>query len=812
MFNFYVISPKFILLMSLISCFFIFFPVQVSAQLSRDYVIRLVSNSGQPVAGAAASVRVSGLQQTITSNQEGKIQMIAMPEGNYQVLIHATGYQDHLLQVRAGQKEATITVVLRPSAVQLKEAGIQLKTATKKVIDHPVKAEVIQTKAAQSQPSSLIELMNRSAGIRIRQTGGLGSDASLSVNGFQGKSVKYFKDGIPMDYLGAGYGLSTVPVNMLERVEVYKGVLPVNLGADALGGAVNMVSRYDGNRYMAVSYEAGSFNTHRVSVNTQLYNAKTGIFGGVDGFFNHSDNSYKVTAQITDTAKSIQHPEKVKLFHNSYTQYYAEAFAGIKNTSWADELKLSITGFYINRENQFGARMEKPFGASYGTQRTVTPSLRYKKQWLDNRLSFDQFVVYSNIRSAQTDTLQGRYDWYGNFTPLSDARLRGESGNPTLSRINFTNFTSRSNLGYQLNADHHLGLNIVYADLGRNGSDRYGPTTSGDHPEDLLSLPSNYKKLIATAGINSSFLDHQLENVFQVKYFNSHANGLDANIINPSTEATNNTISRFGLAESVRFAITKNSYFRFSAELATRLPEQQEVFGDGVFTLSNFKLKPERSSNFNLGFKHEKQGIYSIEVNTFYRITKDMILTVPKTITYAQYQNVEQVKGIGLETDLNVYVLPGMVLNGNFTYQDFRLYRLQDPLLSYLENARLRNTPYFFANLGLRNTFKNLINKKDQLQTYYYFSFVREYYLDYIPKDTEPSGFLGLWGKSKINTPNIIPSQYLHSAGLVYAPAGIRAFTIGLEAKNIFNADIYDSFKVQNAGRSIHLKLNYIIK
>ena len=57
------------------------------------------------------------------------------------------------------------------------------------------------------------------------------------MNGFQDRAIKNFKDGIPMDYLGAGYNISLVPVNMLERVEVYKGVLPTALGADALGGA-----------------------------------------------------------------------------------------------------------------------------------------------------------------------------------------------------------------------------------------------------------------------------------------------------------------------------------------------------------------------------------------------------------------------------------------------------------------------------------------------------------------------------------------------------------------------------------------------
>ena len=38
------------------------------------------------------------------------------------------------------------------------------------------------------------------------------------------------------------FGIANVPVNLIERVEIYRGVVPIRFGADALGGAVNLVS------------------------------------------------------------------------------------------------------------------------------------------------------------------------------------------------------------------------------------------------------------------------------------------------------------------------------------------------------------------------------------------------------------------------------------------------------------------------------------------------------------------------------------------------------------------------------------------
>lgn len=143
--------------------------------------------------------------------------------------------------------------------------------------------------------------------------------------------------------------------------------------------------------------------------------------------------------------------------------------------------------------------------------------------------------------------------------------------------------------------------------------------------------------------------------------------------------------------------------------------------------------------------------------------------------------------------------------NGNFTYQNLRLVHTGNPTT---EDARLRNTPYFFANLGLSARFHQILNSKDWLNIYWYYSFVRQYYLDYIPKSVEPDGFLGLWGKAGIDAQNIIPDQNLHTAGFTYYPFKKR-LAIGFQLKNIFNARVYDNFKVQNPGRSFSLKISY---
>ena len=64
----------------------------------------------------------------------------------------------------------------------------------------------------------------------------------LSLDGFSGKHVKLFIDGVPQEGVGSSFGLNNIPINFADRIEVYRGVVPVGFGTDALGGVINIVT------------------------------------------------------------------------------------------------------------------------------------------------------------------------------------------------------------------------------------------------------------------------------------------------------------------------------------------------------------------------------------------------------------------------------------------------------------------------------------------------------------------------------------------------------------------------------------------
>jgi outer membrane receptor protein involved in Fe transport len=687
--------------------------------------------------------------------------------------------------------------------VDLEEVTVSAPSQVRIVARQAIRATVLDVKEVRAQPATLTEVMNRSAGVRIRQTGGLGAETSVMLNGFGGKSIRYFKDGIPMDYLGAAFNFSIVPVNMIDRVEVYKGVLPVSLGADALGGAVNIVGKQQGNRRtIDVAYQYGSFNTHRASVNVRTQTRDGRFYGGMDAFFNHSDNDYRASVPLIDPETAVAHTERLPLFHNRFTNGYAEIYAGTANRRWADNLRIGLTAFRIARQHNYGSSMEQAFGAATGGMYSVIPTLKYAKSMFDNRLKAEQFIAANVLHTHTTDTVRGRYDWNGVFTPVA-SRAGEISTDGSLLKLRYRNITSRSHIAFGIHPAHTLELNVVYTGVRRTGEDPRGIKFQQTGIDDLKQ-PATLNKLVVAAGLKSYFAEERLSNNLFIKYFSSHAKGLEMFAITTFEQEYDHRASRIGAGEALKYSFGRHLFARLSGESAVRLPEQEEFFGNGDFILPNFALSPERSYNFNLGIHAEKPELFTTECNLFYRRTYDMILLISSGIL-ARYQNVDKVKGVGLELDARYSVFRWLNMSANMTFQDFRLFGQSDPTY---EGARLRNTPFFFANTGINTNFGNVFKRNARLSAYLYYHFVREYYLNYIPRSHEPNGWLGLWGKPKVNVASqIIPDRQMHTAGCTWqSPDGI--FALSLEVKNIFDAEVFDNYRIQNAGRSFHVKIN----
>src|SRR5262249_55203901 len=150
---------------------------------------------------------------------------------------------------------------------------------------------VVETERERRQSADTGEVLARVQGVSVRRAGGLGSSTRFSLNGLTDDQIRFFLDGVPLELAGYPMGIANVPLNLVDQIESYSGVVPVRFGADALGGAVNLVSdQTTTGTHAGASYEGGSFDTHRVTLSAQHLDARTGLFARADTFFDATLN------------------------------------------------------------------------------------------------------------------------------------------------------------------------------------------------------------------------------------------------------------------------------------------------------------------------------------------------------------------------------------------------------------------------------------------------------------------------------------------------------------------------------------------
>lgn len=342
---------------------------------------------------------------------------ISAPEGEYTISVSALGYKDAHRKIKVGDNGLQgLDFKLSPDVIELNAVTVTA-TGVGRVKRSAYNAIAIDTRGMQNTTKNLSDALATAPGVKLRESGGVGSDMQLMVDGFSGKHVKVFIDGVPQEGVGSSFGLNNIPVSFARRIEVYKGVVPVGFGTDALGGVINIVTEKQPRRWFAdASYSYGSFNTHKSYVHFGQA-LKNGFTYEVNAFQNYSDNDYRVDAPVKnfDTG-SFNEAEKVRVrrFQDNYHNEAVVAKAGVTGKPWADRLMVGLIYSHMYKDIQTGVRQKTVFGEKHRYGHSLMPSLEYsKRNLLVEGLNVVLTANYNRNSTVNVDTARYQYNWLG---------------------------------------------------------------------------------------------------------------------------------------------------------------------------------------------------------------------------------------------------------------------------------------------------------------------------------------------------------------------------------------------------------------
>ncbi|WP_428572498.1 TonB-dependent receptor domain-containing protein [Ramlibacter sp.] len=95
-----------------------------------------------------------------------------------------------------------------------------------------------------STARTLTELLARRAGVQTSANGGRGKQSSVFIRGAENRHTIVMVDGVRLGSATAGIpSWETIPVDMIERIEVLKGPASALYGSDGVGGVVHVITR-----------------------------------------------------------------------------------------------------------------------------------------------------------------------------------------------------------------------------------------------------------------------------------------------------------------------------------------------------------------------------------------------------------------------------------------------------------------------------------------------------------------------------------------------------------------------------------------
>ena len=754
----------------------------------------ITDEDGQPL--QEVTVFLKSTQIFTTSDSQGRY-TLSVEKGTYTLSCSVIGYKqrDHKIVVN-GPVTKHVQLAIDPMTA-LDEVQVTGKSVVQNVRESSYNVVAIDAKSMANTTADVAEALESASGVKIRRSGGVGSNTQIALNGFTGNHVKVFMDGIPMQGFGSAFQINNIPVNIADRIEVYKGVVPIELGSDALGGAINIITKNTANTFVDASYSYGSFNTHKSNINFGL-TSKSGFTVRVNAFQNYADNDYKVKTKLLNLETNEFSDEDLwfRRFHDKYRNETVIAKVGFVNKSWADRLLIGGTLGNEKADIQNAAVMQIVYGGRERKATTTMGSLEYlKKNLFVDHLTLKVSGNYSKVHNQNIDTLARQYNWAGDYIAKSS---KGE-GEYTMSDFNNKTGVGMFNLNYKPSKMHQFTLNNVISTYSRQTTDDKANAENSNATDSIKR--SNIKNV---AGISYKFepTNKWSTTAFGKWYKVSITGPVDVSTGTTSTsyEERKSGYSVTGYGIATNYNLTPSLQVKGSFEKTYRLPSATELFGDEIVETGDASLKAENSRNVNFNVAYaksfkQKHHVY-VDLGFVYRDIQDYIRRqVEERRGGAFYSNHGHVKNIGVDMEARYSFKRALSVGGNFTVQSIRnkeeYTSTGTKALNY--NDRIPNAPYIFGSGDVTYNLFNVWGEKNTLTFGYHVNYTHEFF-----KEWES------YGSEKLT----IPSQLSHDFDCTYALNNGK-YTISVDVRNLTDEMIFDNYSLQKPGRSASIKLRY---
>jgi iron complex outermembrane receptor protein len=562
---------------------------------------------------------------------------------------------------------------------ELQSVTISSSRFVTKDIQTPLSITVIDQSRLQIGQSkiSLFESLGAVSGVFAMNSENFAQDLRISIRGFGARAsfgirgLKIMMDGIPESIPDGTAKVGNLDVGMMERMEVIKGPAS-GLYGNASGGVISMFSENATKNFAEFQANFGSYGLQR-------YQFKTGQTLGKLMYF--------VSASRLQSTGYREHSRLERNFLNGKLIY-----------QFSDKNKLTFLANYIN-----SPKAEDP-GAL-----TQTEIDNNRQQARQVNLTFNAYETFKQGRLALI------YDHNFNEKHQINARVfylnRDFSNQQALQasgQIAFNRDFAGGGLNYQFSTKNYrlkTGLDLENQQDNRKRFDNLSGERGTLRLDQIEEFRSIGVFILQEFSFNAKFrmsLNTRFDDV-QLKISDKFLSDGDQSATQSFQKI--NPMLGFSYAPTPSQSIFTNFSTNFETPSLNELSNNPN--GTGGF---NPSLNPQKSRNFEVGYKGILSKKFRADLSLFYIEVEDEIVPyqLPNQATKTYFRNAGLSERKGIELGLTYKIRAGLTTYFNYTFSDFKYKSYQTTagkfdgnILPGIPKHNIYGEVRYFPNIGI---------------------------------------------------------------------------------------------------------------
>ncbi len=240
-------------------------------------------NTGESL--ICANVVIEGTYLGAATDTRGFYCITKVPAGTFDVSATIVGYRSEtkkrIIVSTGGRTEVHFELIEEP--IKMDKVTITATRGYNLVTDVPVSTSIISSAELQQRTAQNVgEALESTGGVYIKSYGDVSAMKTISIRGSTDSQVLVLVDGQRLNNSqNSSVDFNTIPVELVEKIEVVKGGHSALYGANAVGGVVNIITKsaVHGKKF------SGDLKTSFGSQGTQIYSVNGSQELGKFGYF-----------------------------------------------------------------------------------------------------------------------------------------------------------------------------------------------------------------------------------------------------------------------------------------------------------------------------------------------------------------------------------------------------------------------------------------------------------------------------------------------------------------------------------------------